>query len=193
MKTLFLQENTSAVHQPLIHNIFKARHDTFIERLGWDIPSNGLERDKFDDLSPYHIAIKSANGELKGCWRALPTTGNYMLRSIFPELLQGEELPKTKDVWEISRFTVPKTEENNDNGYIADITLDLFKSFIDFAREKSIKRYITVTSVACERILKRGGMSVERVGEGKAMQIGVERTIALWVDIEARAVKMGKH
>jgi hypothetical protein len=46
---------------------------------------------------------------------------------------------------------------------------------------------VTVTTMACERILKRGGMSVRRMGEGKVMQVGVERTVALWIDLEESA------
>lgn len=182
-QVVFAQENVN--NQSIINDIFRVRHETFIERLGWDITStNGMERDRFDDLAPYHIAIKPQDSGVVGCWRALPTKGDYMLKSIFQELLQGENVPEQEDVWEISRFAVRKGQGEG-SAYMSNITMDLFDSFIEFAKMKGIKKYVTVTTLACERILKRGGMAVHRMGEGKVMQVGVERTVALWIDLEA--------
>ena len=91
---IITQEDNNATNQ-IIDGILQLRHETFIERLDWNIPSvNGRERDYFDDLQPYHIAVLNQNKSVvNGCWRALPTTGDYMLKSIFPELLQGEAAP----------------------------------------------------------------------------------------------------
>jgi acyl homoserine lactone synthase len=170
-------------NKPTMDDIFRIRYETFIERLGWNIQANnGLERDRFDDLTPFHIALKKTENEVSGCWRALPTKGDYMLRSVFSELLQGENIPEEENVWEISRFAVRK--DNSSSGYMSEVTTELLNSFFEFAQLKGIKKYVTVTSLACERMLKRGGIAVRRMGEGKVMKIGVEKTVALWIDLE---------
>jgi len=188
MNQVIIAQENKKFENSLINDVFKVRHETFIERLGWDITSeNGMERDSFDDLDANHIAIIGEDGLVSGCWRALPTTNDYMLKNVFPELLQGEDAPEADDVWEISRFAVRKGKNEDSNAHINDITLELFKTFHAFAKKKGIKKYVTVTTMACERILKRGGMSVRRMGEGKVMQVGVERTVALWIDLEESA------
>lgn len=178
------QENGINADHNILDSVFKLRHETFINRLGWEISSNeGRERDQFDDLDPFHIVVKVENS-VKGCWRALPTTSDYMLKDVFPELLQGETAPEVKDVWEISRFAVDKTKRCEDKGYYSAATIDLIRSFHGFAKENGIKSYVTVTSVACERILRQLGVNMRRMGEGKALQIGVERTVALWIEVD---------
>ncbi|NTS75304.1 GNAT family N-acetyltransferase [Catenovulum sp. SM1970] len=185
---IFAQENSTTNFDQILNECFKLRHDTFIERLSWDIPSvNGLERDYFDDLSPTHIVIKN-DKTINGYWRALPCEGDYMLQSIFPELLQGEDAPKNKNTWEISRFAVRKGSSQSQSGYISNISLDLIQSFYQFALSKQITSYVTVTTVACERLLRQVGLKIRRLGEGKVLKIGVERTVALHIDMSNSAL-----
>ena len=179
---IFATENET--NQNIVNEVYKLRHETFIDRLDWDIQStNGMERDHFDDLAPVHIAVKNEHG-VSGCWRALPSKGDYMLKSIFPELLQGEQAPEEDDIWEISRFAVRKGSSKAERGYMGAVTLDLVKSFYDFAQENGIKSYVTVTTVACERLLRQLGVNLRRMGEGKSMQIGIERSVALKIEVD---------
>lgn len=182
----FTQEN-SVGSEKMVDAIFRLRHDTFIKRLDWEIPSkNGRERDAFDNLLPFHIAVHDANdgGSVKGCWRALPTTGEYMLKDVFPELLQGEAAPEEAGVWEISRFAVRKGQGERTKGHFTDVTLDLVASFYSFAMDNKVKSYVTVTTVGCERLLRQLGVNVRRMGKGKAIRVGVEKSVALRIEVD---------
>lgn len=171
----------------IVNEIFRLRYETFVDRLEWDISANdGLERDQFDEMAPFHIAVKNSNGGVDGCWRALPTTGDYMLRSVFPELLQGEQVPEASDIWEISRFAVRKGSSKVASGYMAETTVDMVRSFYDFAMAMNINSYVTVTTVACERLLRQLGVDIERLGERKAMRIGKELSVALRINVNAK-------
>ncbi len=184
-KIIFAEKNSSREEsKEVIDGILRLRHETFIDRLEWDISStNGREHDQFDELSPIYTAVVDQHRDVKGCWRALQTSEDYMLKSVFPELLQGEPAPEDDDVWEISRFAVRKGDSEKEKGNFSDVTLDLVKSFYDLATEHNIKSYVTVTTVACERLLRQLGVTLRRMGEGKSMQIGVERSVALWIDV----------
>lgn len=187
MNTIVITQENEALSNPLVNEVFRLRHETFIDRLEWDITSeNGMERDQFDDLEPFHIAVTTESGNVDGCWRALPTTGDYMLKDIFPELLQGEEAPQLTDIWEISRFAVRKGSSGKAHGCMSAVTIDLVRSFHEFAREKGIRGYVTVTTVACERLLRQLGVSLRRLGEGKSLQVGKERSVALWINVDDR-------
>jgi N-acyl-L-homoserine lactone synthetase len=176
---------SSNVNNEMLDQIFKLRNETFKQRLGWEVKTeNGMEKDNFDKLNVSHIAMTDNSDSVIGCWRALPTQGEYMLKDVFPELLQGEAAPVCDYVWEISRFTVRKGDGEKGTGLVNSSTAALVQSFYDFARENQVKHYVLVTTVACERILRLLGVKTRRMGAGKSLQIGIERSVALWIDID---------
>lgn len=180
-----INKDNSNNNPAILDQVYKLRCETFQQRLGWEVNSeNGREKDNFDQLDVSHIAITDREENVIGCWRALPTRGEYMLKDVFPQLLQGEEAPQREDVWEISRFTIRKGDGEKGKSLVNSSTARLVKSFRDFAKEKDIKHYVLVTTVACERILRLLGVKTKRMGCGAALQIGIERSVALWLDVE---------
>ncbi|USD36529.1 MULTISPECIES: acyl-homoserine-lactone synthase [Ferrimonas] len=180
-----INPHTSPANPELLNQVFKLRNETFKQRLGWEVScEDGLETDNFDALQVSHIAMTDHNDSVIGCWRALPTQGQYMLKDVFPELLQGEAAPQQEKVWEISRFTVRKGDGEKGRGLVNHSTAALVKSFYDFAIDNDIKHYVLVTTVACERILRLLGVKTRRMGAGKSLQIGIERSVALWVEVD---------
>lgn len=185
MHTTVIAQEQKIFSNALVNDVYRLRHETFIGRLDWDIDSaNGMERDCFDNLNAYHIAVKAQSEAVLGCWRALPTTTAYMLKDVFPQLLQGECAPELDNVWEISRFAVRKGSSAETRGYMNSVTIDLVRSFYTFAQENGVEAYVTVTTVACERMLRQLGVNVRRFGEGKVMQVGKERSVALWIQVD---------
>lgn len=84
------------------------RHQAFVDRLGYDVPSHdGLEWDQFDTPRASYIVIE-AGGRCVGVCRLVPTTSPYMLKDIFPTLLPYAP-PEQADVWEATRITVDAT------------------------------------------------------------------------------------
>ncbi|MCA8967775.1 MAG: acyl-homoserine-lactone synthase, partial [Planctomycetes bacterium] len=70
--------------------MFRLRDTVFHKRLGWDVDSrDGLEMDRYDELDPVYMLAHAAGTTVDGCWRLLPTLGDYMLRDTFPALLRG--------------------------------------------------------------------------------------------------------
>ncbi|MGD8112541.1 acyl-homoserine-lactone synthase [Vibrio sp. TRT 17S01] len=184
MSNIQFIKNTNLQDPSVLQSAFRLRNETFKHRLGWEVSShNGLEVDQFDEMNVSHIAMTDHNNEVIGYWRALPTTEPYMLSEIFPQLLRGEELPQGKEIWEISRFNVKKGSGNHSNKVISHICSSLVKSFYDFAIENGISSYVLVTTVACERILRLLGVETRRLGDGEAMMVGIERSVALWIDV----------
>lgn len=175
---------TAQDNAQMLDDVYQLRHESFNTRLGWEVKScDGREFDQFDHEDTRYIALTDHNDGLVGCWRALPTLGDYMLKNIFPELLQGEALPQQEGIWEISRFTINKNKGKEGQPLCGRSTAHLVKSFYDFAVENDIHAYVTVTTVACERMLKRLGVSMHRLGAGKAIQIGIEQTVALHIEV----------
>ena len=156
-----------AMEWAMLDGMFRLRDEIFHKRLGWDVASHsGLERDMYDDMDPVYLIARLNERRVGGCTRLLPTTGPYMLRDVFPELLQGEEAPADDHTWELSRFTA-NADKNNPQASIGEISLNLMRSAVEYAEANNINRYVAVASAAMERMLKRIGMPMRRLDEGK--------------------------
>lgn len=176
---------------PVIASMFKFRKQVFQDLLGWEVNSeDGMETDRFDALDPVYMIARSPQYHIEGCWRLLPTTGPYMLREVFPAMLGGHPAPRDPEVWELSRLAVlpPKAMER-ERSRLCPITRRMFQAVADFGFRHGIKRYVFVTSVGVERILKRMGMPVSRFGSGKAMRMGRVLSVVLWVEVNDQAFR----
>ena len=170
----------------LIHGMFCLRHEIFYKRLGWEVDSrDGMERDYFDDLDPTYMVACEGQGEVAGCWRLLPTTGPYMLKDTFPQLLRGEAAPCDPAVWELSRFAVqPRDESSKAQASLNGVTFSMLRAAYEFAVSHHIRSYVTVTSVALERLMARAGIPIKRFADKKAQRVGKVLTVACWIDID---------
>lgn len=170
----------------LIRGMFCLRHEIFYQRLGWEVDSrDGMERDRYDELDPTYMVAYEDDHDVAGCWRLLPTTGPYMLKDTFPQLLRGEKAPCDPGVWELSRFAVqPRDESSKAQICLNGITFSMLRAAYEFAIQNCIRSYVTVTSVAVERLMLRAGIPIRRFADRKAQRIGKVLTVACWIDID---------
>ena len=159
-------------------HLLRAR--VFRGRLGWEVPVlSGMEIDGYDALEPRYMLMRD-DATLRGCWRLLPTEGPYMLKDSFPQLLDGQVAPSDPQIWELSRFAL-ETDGVAGYGFSA-MTMESIAAIIDDAHERGLSRYITVTTTAIERMLRRAGVVITRIGMPQA--VGIEQAVALYVEIE---------
>lgn len=159
------------------------RARVFKDRLGWEVPVlSGMEIDGYDALDPMYMLIREpGGGALRGCWRLLPTEGPYMLKDSFPQLLHGLPAPSDARIWELSRFAI-NTDGQSRFGF-SEITMESIGEIVSHGAHAGIDQYVTVTTVAIERMLRRAGVVTRRIGA--PLQIGVEKAVALYVDVPA--------
>lgn len=159
-------------------HLLRAR--VFRGRLGWEVPVlSGMEIDGYDALEPRYMLMRD-DATLRGCWRLLPTEGPYMLKDSFPQLLDGQVAPSDPHIWELSRFAL-ETDGVAGYGFSA-MTMESIAAIIDDAHQRGLSRYITVTTTAIERMLRRAGVVITRIGMPQA--VGIEQAVALYVEIE---------
>ena len=123
--------------------MFSFRHRIFHDRLGWEVTSDhGMEYDHFDELNPVYILAKDKRQSVEGCWRLLPTTGPYMLKDTFPQLLAGESVPSDPNVWELSRFAVEPGDSECQQARLNEVAMDMMRSAYEFARSHNIDHVV---------------------------------------------------
>ena len=155
------EHNVSILYQ--MHRLRKA---VFKDRLGWDVTVRGeFEIDEYDALGPSYLLSVDGHGTLNGCVRLLPTTGPNMLRDIFPFFVTKTAVPRGEQVWEASRFAV----SGNGSGVAAEaglshVTYELLIGVLKFGLSNGITMIVCVVDVRMERILRRAGWQLERLG-----------------------------
>ncbi|NNG21901.1 acyl-homoserine-lactone synthase [Telluria aromaticivorans] len=158
------------------------RAKVFSGRLGWEVPVlSGMEIDGYDALEPGYMLMREPGGVLRGCWRLLPTEGPYMLKDSFPQLLEGREAPSDPHIWELSRFAI-ETDADSRYGF-SEMTLESFEAIVRYGIETGLTHYVTVTTTAMERLTRRAGVVLSRIGAPQV--IGVETAVALTIDVQA--------
>jgi N-acyl-L-homoserine lactone synthetase len=89
---------------PTTDSMHRDRKRIFVDLLKWDVPvvDGQFEIDQFDtDLAVYLVAV-DGEGLHRGSIRLLPTAGDHILGTIFPELCDTT-VPRHEDIYEISR------------------------------------------------------------------------------------------
>jgi acyl homoserine lactone synthase len=164
------------------------RYRVFKERLDWEVEVAGdLETDSFDALQPSYLLLRGAGNEIAGCVRLLPTTGPNMLRDAFPALLGGEPSPESPDIWESSRFALDIDHQRGGGARaLAASTYELFTGMVEFGLARNLNWIVTVTDARMERILRRAGWPLERIG--RALPIGNTTAVAGYLEISRAAL-----
>ncbi|MEP6484915.1 MAG: acyl-homoserine-lactone synthase [Rudaea sp.] len=161
------------------------RYKVFVEHLGWDLPiaQVGAERDEFDHPDTLYVMVKDGEGRICGCARLLPTSGAYLLGTLFPHLMGNQPLPTSPDVWELSRYTTQLVHGDlTSREEAAERFRQLLKAVCDMAFRHGAKRLITFSSPGVERIARNFGIHVHRVGPAHIVE--GKSSVAFWIELD---------
>ncbi|AJX34422.1 acyl-homoserine-lactone synthase [Burkholderia oklahomensis] len=142
------------------------RYDVFVRRLGWTIAAHArddhAEWDEFDGPSTIHVVALDDARRVCGYARLLPTTGPYLLRDVFPHLLGSAPAPQSPTVWEMSRFAASRRRRRATERQ--PLGMDFFPSVLAVAASLGATRVVGVTSLSIERLYRRAGFALQRLG-----------------------------
>lgn len=176
-----------------LHEMHRLRYRVFKERLDWNVrTTGGFEIDSFDSLKPHYLLLRDSAGRVGGSVRLLPSTGPTMLRDVFSRLLEGRTAPEKPSVWESSRFALdlpPSAPKGS--GSIAVATYELLAGMIEFGLSRQLTHIVTVTDMRMERILRRAGWPLARIGQPQT--IGTTRAIAGFLDVSDESLAAVRH
>ncbi len=187
MQVLEMNRTNSGANMGLLMGMHRLRRKVFKDRLEWAVSLTGdLEMDRFDALDASYLIVKEGNSVL-GSVRLLPTTGPNMLADTFPELLDGGSAPNCDSIAESSRFCVDTTATDAiTEGGLRQATFMLFAGMLEWGRARDLRSIATVTDVRMERILRRAGWPLDRLG--KPRRLGVTVAVAGLLPVENAAL-----
>lgn len=171
-----------------IAQMHRLRHRVFKERLGWDVQISGdMEIDEFDAVHPAYLIQRASNDRVQGCVRLLPSIGPTMLRDTFPVLLDGAVAPASSTIWESSRFALDiRGDAPKAQGGVASATYELFAGMIEFGLSRRLTEIVTVTDARMERILRRAGWPLRRIGNPHAL--GKTLAVAGYLEVSVESL-----
>jgi acyl homoserine lactone synthase len=167
MKLVAVKNLRSSTDAKYLDQMFCLRSRIFGDRLGWNVTrTNGRELDEFDGFEPTYILALSQSDNVIGCARLLSTTGPTMLERVFPQLLSTHSLAGHTSMTESSRFCVDTAlREEAGGGGIHAATLAMFAGILEWCLLKGHTEIATATDIRLERILRRAGWPMRRLGE----------------------------
>lgn len=169
----------------LIDQMHRLRARVFRERMGWDVSVvDGQEFDQFDELKPTNILVVD-RGVVVGHTRILPATGPTMLSETISRLASSGAFVPHASMLETSRFCVDTTTARLTADGIHHATMMLIASILEWASLGGYSEIVTVTDVRLERILRRVGLPMRRLGE--PTRIGNTIALAGIVAIDAQS------
>lgn len=177
MQILTVSPDRYVEHQNLLKQMHRLRAAVFRDRLEWDVSiTEAGERDQYDDLSPTYILATFCGQKVVGCARLLPAVGPTMLERTFPQLMASGSLNATSRMIESSRFCVDTTlPTGRAGGQLHLATLTMFAGIIEWSMANGYDEIVTATDLRFERILKRAGWPMTRLGE----PIAIGNTVAV--------------
>lgn len=90
------------------------RFRVFVQQRGLDHNAyDGLEYDEFDTPGAVYFVWRDENDIVRGLLRLLPTTIPYMLKSYWPHMVSGGELPSASNIFEVTRLCVDRSYESH--------------------------------------------------------------------------------
>ncbi|WP_354115922.1 acyl-homoserine-lactone synthase [Bradyrhizobium sp. LA7.1] len=166
----------------------RLRYRVFKERLDWDVQFSGdMEIDEFDALHPAYLIQRARDSRVQGCVRLLPSIGPTMVRDTFPVLLDGACAPASPTIWESSRFALDVAADAPKAAHgLATATYELFAGMIEFGLSRQLTEIVTVTDARMERILRRAGWPLRRIG--KPRPLGSTVAVAGYLEVSSGAL-----
>lgn len=90
----------------------RLRYDVFVRQRGLDhLHYDELEYDEFDTPAAFYLVWRDQHQIVRGLIRLLPTERPYMIQTVWPYVVEHCALPKTHDIWEITRVCVDRNYE----------------------------------------------------------------------------------
>lgn len=171
MQILTVSPDRYIDHSHPLRQMHCLRAAVFSGRLEWDVATTTEgERDEYDDLEPTYILAVRSDGRVVGCARLLPALGPTMLERTFPQLLASGALKASAHTVESSRFCVDTSLSVGRGGGLLHLaTLTMFAGIIEWSMANGYNEIVTATDLRFERILKRAGWPMKRLGEPVAI------------------------
>lgn len=147
----------------IMEQIWRFRYEQFVERRGWEAlrKEDGREIDQFDSDFAIHFAVFK-NEAIVGYSRLLPTTHPHLLSHVYPQIMRGQKLPRSRDIFEWTRCAVRSGDETIDGVPLSRV---LMVGVMEFCRGAGITSLVVETHPKLRTSLSSNGWQTRLLAE----------------------------
>lgn len=150
-------------HKALAESMFELRYEVFVKRLGWQLDCReGAELDQFDHAFAQHLIVTNPRDQAVASCRLLPTDKPHLLGDVFPFLAADGAPPRSALIWEATRLAVDHRPDRLEG--CTNPTGELLAGIMEYALSLGLTHLVSVSDARVERILRRCGWDLTRLG-----------------------------
>lgn len=153
---------------------FHLRYKMLVDGQYWNLSRfQGMEYDQYDTPAATYLVWQDHMGNVRGSVRVVPTDRPYMIRDIWPELIENRPLPESLSVWEATRFCIdgalPREQRQR-------IKHELVLAFLEFGLKNDIREMIGIMPHKLwQSVFVKSGWDITYLGPQK--DLGKDGTI----------------
>jgi N-acyl-L-homoserine lactone synthetase len=126
----------------LLAQQFRLRYQMLVDAQYWEVGRfQGMEYDQYDTPAATYLVWQDKDGIVRGSVRTVPTDRPYMLKDLWPEIVQKIPLPQSLSTWEATRFCVDRTLPKELRQRVKH---ELVCAFLEFGLKNDIRQMIGV-------------------------------------------------
>ncbi len=148
---------------------FELRYRLLVDKQYWEVGRyQGMEYDQYDTPAATYLVWQDKQGVVRGSVRTVPTDRPYMLKDIWPDMVEKIPMPNSLSVWEATRFCIDDTVSG---GLRDQIRNELVLAFLEFGLRNDISEMIGVMPPKLwDRVFVSAGWEIEIIGPEKKLE-----------------------
>lgn len=172
-------------------SMYRFRHRVFVERQCYTVPNyRGMEWDQFDTPAAVYLLYRDDKHQVRGMFRLIPTTFPYMIKELWPHLVESGELPSHPCTWETSRFSIDRDLPPPVRKRVFG---ELMCASTEYGLVNGICEFMTLTAPALLRSgISSAGCAVEFLG-GRRKVAGLPVVVGKWGVSQDTLTKLRRH
>lgn len=145
---------------------FQLRYRSFVDGQYWNLSRyQGMEYDQYDTLAASYLCWQDSDGVVRGSVRVVPTDRPYMIKDLWPELIENRPLPDSLSVWEATRFCIDRSVSPELRSRIKH---ELVLAFIEFGLRNDIKEMVGIMPPKLwQNVFVKSGWDITYLGKEK--------------------------
>jgi len=153
---------------------FHLRYQSLIDAQYWNLSRfQGMEYDQYDTPAATYLVWQDSEGVVRGSVRLVPTDRPYMIKEIWPDLIENAPLPHSLSVWEATRFCIDRNLSYEQRQRIKH---ELVLAFVEFGLRNDIREMVgTMPRKLWESVFIKSGWDITYLGKEK--DLGKDGTI----------------
>lgn len=153
-------------HGDVMPQLLRLRYRQFKERQNYEVRVyKDMEYDQYDTPETVYLVWLDEHHQVCGTSRLNPTCSPYMLKELWADMIDGHELPSSRDVWEGTRICIDKALPGARRERIK---WEIVLGYLEFGLAHGVAKYVGIMqNFIWTRVFIQSGWGADYLGPEK--------------------------